>query len=317
MSKKFAFLFPGQGAQVPGMIKDICDAYPEAREVVDEVTKITGVDMPSLLWESDAAVLSRSDNSQLAITTASIAVMKVLEKKGITPSAAMGFSLGEFPALYAAGVLSFEDVIKVVRERGLIMQKTCENIAKANEGHNPGMTAVLGLPPEKVEELASGIKDAYAANLNSPVQTVVSGTADALEAIEAKAKEAGARRAVRLSVAGPFHSPLMQEAADNFEKAIAGVTFNNPNKTLFSNVTGKEAVNGEEIKKNAVLHLTNPVRWTDEEKVLNDLIKSSGDEWVLIEPGVGTVLTGLWAKSGYAETAGCTAVNSADSINEI
>ena len=317
MSKKFAFLFPGQGAQVPGMIKDICDAYPEAREVVDEVTKITGVDMPSLLWESDAAVLSRSDNSQLAITTASIAVMKVLEKKGITPSAAMGFSLGEFPALYAAGVLSFEDVIKVVRERGLIMQKTCENIAKANEGHNPGMTAVLGLPPEKVEELASGIKDAYAANLNSPVQTVVSGTADALEAIEAKAKEAGARRAVRLSVAGPFHSPLMQEAADNFEKAIAGVTFNNPNKTLFSNVTGKEAVNGEEIKKNAVLHLTNPVRWTDEEKVLNDLIKSSGDEWVLIEPGVGTVLTGLWAKSGYAETAGCTAVNSAESIKEI
>ena len=110
---------------------------------------------------------------------------------------------------------------------------------------------------------------------------------------------------------------LMQEAADNFEKAIAGVTFNNPNKTLFSNVTGKEAVNGEEIKKNAVLHLTNPVRWTDEEKVLNDLIKSSGDEWVLIEPGVGTVLTGLWAKSGYAETAGCTAVNSAESIKEI
>lgn len=317
MSKKFAFLFPGQGAQVPGMIKDICDAYPEAREVVDEVTKITGVDMPSLLWESDAAVLSRSDNSQLAITTASIAVMKVLEKKGITPSAAMGFSLGEFPALYAAGVLSFEDVIKVVRERGLIMQKTCENIAKANEGHNPGMTAVLGLPPEKVEELASGIKDAYAANLNSPVQTVVSGTADALEQVEAKAKEAGARRAVRLSVAGPFHSPLMQEAADNFEKAIAGVTFNNPNKTLFSNVTGKEATNGEEIKKNAVLHLTNPVRWTDEEKVLNDLIKSSGDEWVLIEPGVGNVLSGLWAKSGYSETASCTAVNSAESINSL
>ena len=128
--KKYAFLFPGQGAQVPGMIKDICDAYPEARKVVDEVSKITGVNMAELLWESDAAVLSRSDNSQLAITTASLAVIKVLESKGIKPSAVMGFSLGEFPALYAAGVLSFEDVIKVVRKRGQIMQATCEKIAK-------------------------------------------------------------------------------------------------------------------------------------------------------------------------------------------
>ena len=317
MSKKFAFLFPGQGAQVPGMIKDICDAYPEARKVVDEVTKITGVNMPELLWESDSAELSRSDNSQLAITTASLAVMAVLKTKGIEPSACMGFSLGEFPALYAAGVLSFEDVIKVVRQRGLIMQATCENIAKANEGHAPGMTAVLGLAPEKVEELASGVENAYAANLNSPVQTVVSGTEEALTQIEAKAKEAGARRAVRLSVAGPFHSPLMQEAADNFEKAIAGVTFNNPSKTLFSNVTGKEAVNGEEIKKNAVLHLTNPVRWTSEEAVLAEMIKKSGDEWVLIEPGVGNVLSGLWAKSGLSEAAECKAVNSAESLENL
>ena len=158
--KKYAFLFPGQGAQVPGMIKDICEAYPEARKVVDEVTNITGVDMPKLLWESDQAELSRSDNSQLAITTASLAVMKVLETKGIKPSAAMGFSLGEFPALYAAGVLSFEDLIKVVRQRGLIMQATCENIAKANEGHAPGMTAVIGLSPDQVSKLADGIKDA-------------------------------------------------------------------------------------------------------------------------------------------------------------
>jgi [acyl-carrier-protein] S-malonyltransferase len=233
--KKYAFLFPGQGAQVPGMIKDICEAYPEARKVVDEVTKITGVDMPKLLWESDQATLSRSDNSQLAITTASIAVMKVLESKGITPSAAMGFSLGEFPALYASGVLSFEDVIKVVRERGLIMQEVCEKIAKENEGHAPGMTAVIGLSTEQVKEIADGIENAYAANLNSDKQTVVSGTFDALEKVEAAAKEAGARRALRLQVAGPFHSPLMQEAADNFEKAIANVTFNDPRITLFSN----------------------------------------------------------------------------------
>lgn len=313
--KKYAFLFPGQGAQVTGMIKDLCDAYPEAKKVVDDVTKITGADMAKLLWESEQSFLNRSDNSQLAITTASIAVMKVLETKGIKPSAAMGFSLGEFPALYAAGVLSFEDVINVVYQRGKIMQATCENIAAANQGNPPGMTAVLGLPPEKVIELANGIKDAYAANLNSGVQTVVSGTAQALAELETKAKEAGARRALRLAVAGPFHSPLMQEAADNFKNAIADVVFNNPTEILFSNVTGKIVTDGNEIKKNAVLHLTNPVRWTDEEDALAQIIKDDAEnEWSLIEPGVGNVLAGLWAKTPYAEERKCVSVNSVESL---
>ena len=315
--KKYAFLFPGQGAQVPGMIKDICDAYPEARQVVDEVSKITGIDMPKLLWDSEASVLSRSDNSQLAITTASIAVMKVLETKGIKPSAAMGFSLGEFPALYAAGVLSFEDLIKVVQQRGSIMQATCDKIAKENEGHAPGMTAVIGLPPEKVIEIAKSIDNAYAANMNSVKQTVVSGTCDALEKVEAAAKEAGARRAIRLSVAGPFHCPLMQEAADNFKKALESFKFSNPDKLLFSNVTGAKATDGEEIKKNAVLHLTNPVQWTSEETVLADIIKADTDnEWVVIEPGVGQVLTGLWNKFEFGEITKCIPVNSAESLGE-
>ena len=171
--KKYAFLFPGQGAQVPGMIKDICEKYPEARKVIDDVSAITGIDMPSLLWESDAETLSRSDNSQLAITTASIAIMKVLETKGIKPSAVMGFSLGEFPALYASGVLSFEDVIKVVYQRGKIMQQTCENIAAASSGNKPGMSAVIGLSPEQVTEITNKIDDVYAANLNSDSITFV------------------------------------------------------------------------------------------------------------------------------------------------
>lgn len=308
---KYAFLFPGQGAQVPGMIKDLCEKNPEAREVVDLVSKITNVDMPNLLWNSEADILNRSDNSQLAITTASIASMKVLEKEGISPSAVMGFSLGEFPALYAAGVLSFEDVIKVVRERGLIMQSTCEKIASENEGHAPGMTAVLGLPPEKVIEIASTIKDAYAANLNSSKQTVVSGTDSALAELDVVAKQAGARRTVRLKVAGPFHSPLMQEAADNFEKFLADVKFNSPKIALFSNVTGTQVFDADEIKKNAVLHLTNPVRWTDEEselaKLMDEDFSKNNNIWNLIEPGVGEVLTGLWGKTSFAEKYPCSA----------
>lgn len=314
MAKKFAFLFPGQGAQEPGMLKDICDAFPEAKKVVDDISKITGVDMPKLMWESEKDILSRSDNSQLAITTASLATMKVLETKGIVPSASMGFSLGEFPALYAAGVLSFEDVVKVVQKRGKIMQKVCEDIASENAGHAPGMSAILGLPPEKVQEIAKTIPNVYAANLNSVKQTVISGTFDGLAAAEKAFTEAGARRCVRLAVAGPFHSPLMQKAADEFEKAIADVTFNDPKIELFSNVTGKKATSGAEIKKNAVLHLTNPVRWTDEEAVLGSILT---DDWKVLEVGPGRVLSGLWAKTEFGEKFPVTSINTVETINEL
>lgn len=314
---KYAFLFPGQGAQAPGMMKDICEAVPESRKVLDDISAIWGKDVAKLMWETEADELSRSDNSQMAITAASIAVVKALEIKGIKPSAAMGFSLGEFPALYAAGVLSFEDVIKVVAKRGSIMQAVCEQIAAENSGHAPGMSAVIGLSPEQVKEIASKCENVYATNMNSPVQTVLSGTFDGLTQAEALAKEAGARRALRLAVAGPFHCPLMQRAADEFEKAIADVKFNNPEIALFSNVTGKRAENGEEIKKNAVLHLTHPVLWTDEEKVLFDMMEADGGEWKLFEPGPGKVLTGLWAKSGLEEKYSASAINSVENLNSL
>ena len=318
MAEKYAFLFPGQGAQAPGMVKDVAESFPSAKKVIDDVSSIVNLDMAKLLWESDAAELSRSDNSQIAITAASLALMAALKDKNIEPSAAMGFSLGEFPALYAAGVLSFEDVVKVVRQRGLIMQKVCEEIAAKNEGHAPGMTAVLGLPPEKVKEIASGIKDAYAANMNSVKQTVVSGTFDALVAVEKAASEAGARRAVRLKVAGPFHSPLMQDAAVEFEKAIADVKFNDPKIKLFSNVTGKECVSGEEAKKSAVLHLTNPVLWTDEEDCLASVMKTDGfDKWAALEVGPGKVLSGLWGNTDYNASISVLPVNTAESVNNL
>ncbi|MBQ4236304.1 MAG: ACP S-malonyltransferase [Treponema sp.] len=318
MSKKYAFLFPGQGAQAPGMVKDVAEAFPSAKKVIDDVSSVINLDMAKLLWEADADSLGRSDNSQIAITTASLAVMAALKDKGIEPSAAMGFSLGEFPALYAAGVLSFENLIKVVRQRGLIMQKVCEEIAAKNEGHAPGMTAVLGLPPEKVKEVVSSIPDAYAANMNSTKQTVVSGTFDALDKVEAAAKEAGARRCVRLKVAGPFHSPLMQAAADEFEKVLADVEFAEPKIPLFSNVTGKQSKDAAEVKSSAVLHLTHPVLWTDEEAVLESIIKAdSGNEWSVLEPGPGKVLAGLWEKTEFGATLPAIPVNTVEGINAL
>ncbi|MBQ5538168.1 MAG: ACP S-malonyltransferase [Treponema sp.] len=316
MAKKYAYLFPGQGAQAPGMVKDVAEASASAMKVIEDVSEIVSLDMKKLMWESDAAELSRSDNSQIAITTASIAIMAALKDKGIEPSAAMGFSLGEFPALYAAGVLSFEDVIKVVRQRGLIMQKVCEEIAAENEGHAPGMSAILGLPPEKVVEIAKGIENAYAANMNSVKQTVISGTFDALAQAEEAAKAAGARRAVRLAVAGPFHSPLMQKAADEFGKVLENVEFADPKIHLFSNVTGKEVAKGADAKSSAVLHLTHPVLWTDEEAVLANIISVEGgtDGWSVIEPGPGKVLSGLWGQTEFGASLASVPVNSADSV---
>lgn len=311
----YAFLFPGQGAQEPGMIKDVCEAHTAARKVLDDVSSITGRDMAALLWEASSEELGRSDNSQLAIMAASLAVMAALREKGIEPSAAMGFSLGEFPALYAAGVLSFEDVVTVVKRRGEVMQAVCEKIAKESEGHAPGMTAVIGLAPDKVRGICGGIDGAYAANMNSEKQTVVSGTAKALEEVEKAAKEVGARRALRLSVAGPFHCPLMQEAADEFKEVIAPYAFNDPKIALFSNVTGKKVATGAEAKKSAVLHLTHSVLWTDEEDALAEFMASG--EWRVLEAGVGKVLTGLWKNTAHSEKWPCTAVNSAESIEAL
>ena len=319
MAKKFAYLFPGQGAQAPGMIKDVAENSASAMKVVEDVSALIDVDMKKLMWESDAAELSRSDNSQIAITTASIAIMAALKDKGIEPSAAMGFSLGEFPALYAAGVLSFESVIKVVRQRGLIMQKVCEEIAAENEGHAPGMSAILGLPPEKVVEIAKGIKDAYAANMNSVKQTVISGTFDALGQAEEAAKAAGARRAVRLAVAGPFHSPLMQKAADEFEKVLADVEFADPKIHLFTHVTGKEVVKGADAKASAVLHLTHPVLWTDEEAVLANIVSVEGgvDSWSVIEPGPGKVLSGLWGQTEFGASLASSPINTWEAVSAL
>lgn len=318
MAKKYAFLFPGQGAQAQGMMKDVCEAFPEARKVIDDVSAASGKDIAKLLWETEQAELNRSDNSQLAITAASLAVMAALKSKGIEPSAAMGFSLGEFPALYAAGILSFEDVVKIVVQRGTIMQKVCEDIAAANEGHAPGMTAVLGLPPEKVEAVAKSVQGAYAANMNSVKQTVVSGTFDGLAAVEEAAKAAGARKTVRLAVAGPFHSPLMQAAADGFKGALEPYAFSDPKIPLFSNVTGTQVTEGAAAKASAVDHLTNPVRWTDEERVLADMIAADKDnEWVVLEVGPGKVLSGLWGQTELGATLPCTPVNTADAIGAL
>lgn len=323
---KNVFLFPGQGAQKKGMLKDVCEKYLEAMAVVKAAEEISGEKISDYMWNIEDSELARSDRSQLAITTASLALAKVLESKGIVPEICAGFSLGEFAALCASGVLTFEETIKLVKERGIIMQKACDKLAQACGGEEakPGMAAVLGLTPEQVKEAVKPLSDkgiAFAANMNSPKQTVISGTFEGIKEAEALCTAAGCRRFIKLKVAGPFHSPLMQEAGVEFEKVLSTLNFKNPSKRLFSNVAGKEITQGEEAKKLAVKHFTNPVLWTSEEKEMAEIIDWSNADcksnWAIYEVGPGTVLSGLWRDSTYAENISCTAVNTVENLDEI
>jgi [acyl-carrier-protein] S-malonyltransferase len=283
------------------MMKDVCERFPAARKALDDFSAILNRDIPALLWETDAETLARSDYSQLALTCASLAAAAALKTGGITPAVCAGFSLGEWPALCVSGVLSVEDTLNLVKQRGEIMQRVCTELAESGGAERAGMAAVTGLPPESVRELtaASGIADLYAVNLNSQRQTVISGTAAALASAQEYFKENGARRVIRLNVAGPFHSPLMQKAADEFAAVVAEAAFREPVCAVFSNVTGKRIPSAAEAKALAARHISSPVLWTDEETSFAGHLNSKAPgNWKLLEAGPGKVLCGLWKDSG-------------------
>ncbi|GHV73946.1 malonyl CoA-acyl carrier protein transacylase [Spirochaetia bacterium] len=302
---KAAFLFPGQGAQYPGMALDFLKSSKAAADLFALASDAMGRDMEALLRNSDAETLKRSDIAQPTVTLANLCAAAFLKERGLTPACAAGHSLGEYAALVSAGVVSPGDCLKLVVARGKAMQATVEKIAKQSGGRDggasadadsaPGMAAVLGMAPEQVEALVKslGIADLYAANFNSLKQVVISGTAAALAAAQDKFKEAGAKRVLRLQVAGPFHSPFMAEAADAFGPALESVSFQDPALPLFSNVSGKAVSSGAEAKELALKQITSPVRWIAEESAIAAL----GIE-ACLETGPGTVLQGLWRDSG-------------------
>jgi [acyl-carrier-protein] S-malonyltransferase len=339
LGKKFAFLFPGQGAQYQGMALDFLETGSAAvKALFDLSSRITGKDMQALLRDADAETLMRTDVSQPAITLANLAAAAYLKELGIKPVACAGFSLGEYAALAVAGVVSAEDCFRLVKARGTFMQEAADRLradaihADRDQGTadllradeiraardisgdtdisgdiTPGMAAVIGLSPKQVEALiaewaASGLSGLYAANINSPRQTVISGTAAALNEAEKRFKEAGARRVIRLKVAGPFHSPLIAGAAEKFRPVLEAAAFHDPLIPLFSNVTGKRVSSGEEAKKLALEQITKAVRWTEEEKALNEAGSGGIDGGfdAVLEAGPGKVLQGLWKDSGSA-----------------
>lgn len=280
-------LFPGQGSQKPGMGKDLVDAFPEARRVFDEVDTALGAPLSTLCFNGPADELTATHNAQPALLTHGAAVWAIVKEKiGSRVRAAAGHSLGEFSAYHAAGSLPLAAAATLVRRRGQLMHEAGVE--------RPGtMAALLGTMNESVDSLCEKASETDSvvvpANYNSPEQIVVSGAVSAVERVMALAKDAGAKRALKLPVAGAFHSPLMAPAAEGLSAAIATSGIKNPVFPVYSNVTAGAVTSGREAGELLVKQLTSPVRWVD----LVRNLAAAFPEALYVEMGPGSVLTGL------------------------
>jgi [acyl-carrier-protein] S-malonyltransferase len=286
---KEAVLFPGQGAQFEGMGRDWCEAFDVARETFAQASRCLGLSLEDACWSSGETV-HRTDVAQPGILATSVAVMRVLEQRGLerstTPLTA-GLSLGEYTALWWAGALEFEDAVRLVRLRGEAMQR-------ASEARPSGMTSLMGATREQAEGLAAvGAQHGICsvANLNAPGQVIVSGELAALDAVDAAAKDHGVRRTRRLVVAGGFHSECMRPAADELARALAKVEVKAPRFPVISNVDARAAHDASQIRERLATQVCAPVLW--EESMRWALSQGVRD---FLEPAPGKVLAGLLSK---------------------
>ncbi|MEE1222365.1 MAG: ACP S-malonyltransferase [Bacteroidaceae bacterium] len=282
-----AFVFPGQGAQFTGMGKDLYENNATAKELFEKANEILGFRITDIMFEGSAEDLKQTKVTQPAVFLHSVITAICLGDE-FRPDMVGGHSLGEFSALAASGALKFEDALRLVHARALAMQKACDVVPG-------GMAAIIGLPDEKIEEICAEVttdeKPVVPANYNNPGQLVISGNKEAVEAACEKCKEAGAKRALLLPVGGAFHSPLMQPAKEELEKAIAETEFQTPKCPVYQNVDGKAHTDANEIKQNLIAQLTASVRWTQE---VQNMLAAGATEFT--ECGPGKALQGMISK---------------------
>ncbi|HKK75996.1 MAG TPA: ACP S-malonyltransferase [Saprospiraceae bacterium] len=280
-----AYVFPGQASQFEGMGKDMYEASSLVRELFDQANEILGFSITDIMFEGSAEDLKQTKVTQPAVFLHSIAKAKT-QADDFHPDAVAGHSLGEFSALVAAGALTFEDGLKLVQQRAMAMQKACEA--------RPGtMAAILGMEDAEVEAVCKEIDEiVIPANYNCPGQLVISGTVEGINRAVEILQEKGARRAIVLPVGGAFHSPLMQPAQEELEKAIAATPFQAPTCPIYQNVNALPQTDPEKIQENLIAQLTAPVRWT---QTMLNMIENGVSEFVEVG-GNGKTLQGFVKK---------------------
>ena len=309
--KKFAMVFPGQGSQTVGMLAELASDYPIVQETFKQASEVLGYDLWQLVQEGPAEELNKTWQTQPALLTASVAVYRVWQQKypELKPEVMAGHSLGEYSALVCAGVLDFQDAVKLVELRGKLMQQAVPEGTGA-------MYAIIGLDNEAIINACKQAEQGEvvsAVNFNSPGQVVIAGAKAAVERAAALCKEAGAKRALPLAVSVPSHCALMKPAADQLSVSLESITLKAPTVSVLNNVDVKAETDADAIRNELVRQLYSPVRWTETVEKMSH----SGVE-VLVEIGPGKVLNGLTKR--IVDSLQATSVNdvkSLDAVNEL
>ena len=302
---KFAMVFPGQGSQTVGMLKDLADNYPIVKATFDEASEVLGYDLWALVQDGPAEELNKTWQTQPALLASSVAIYRVWQSvNGAQPEFMAGHSLGEYSALVCAGVIDFKDAIELVELRGKLMQEA----VPAGTG---AMYAIIGLDNESIskacEQAAEG-QIVAPVNFNSPGQVVIAGNKEAVERAGALCKQAGAKRALPLAVSVPSHCALMKPAADKLATALQNITFNAPKFAVINNVDVKVENSAEQIKAALIAQLYSPVRWTETVEMM-----AKQGVTLLVEMGPGKVLTGLTKR--IVDSLSACAVNDKASLD--